>query len=122
MPEDHRRGPLRAAGRTAWSAAWPAPSWGNPDGMAFFLLHRPDVAADSYSRSRWHCVGVELKRSEKSAIELYEEATYLLRRAPVSVIATYYTGAVPVVLAFLFFWADMSQSSFAYEHCAPASL
>src|SRR5260370_34628369 len=22
----------------------------------------------------------------------------------------------------MFFWADMSQSSFAYEHCAPASL
>ncbi len=63
-----------------------------------------------------------MKRSEKSAIELYEEATYLLRRAPASVIAAYYTGSAPFILAFLFFWADMSQSSFAYEHCAPASL
>src|SRR5258708_12746532 len=37
-------------------------------------------------------------------------------------IATYYAGSLPFILAFLFFWADMSQSSFAYEHCAPASL
>jgi hypothetical protein len=63
-----------------------------------------------------------MKRREKSAVELYEEAIYLLRRAPASVIATYYAGSLPFILALLFFWADMSQSSFAYEHCAPASL
>src|ERR1700687_5436624 len=121
MPEDHRRGSSCAAERSAPRTAWAAPSCGNPDGMAVFLLHRPDVVADSDCRSRWYGVGVELKRSEKSAVELYEEATHLLRRAPVSVIA-YYTGSVPFILAFLFFWADMSQSSLAYEHCAPASL
>ncbi|HUA17441.1 MAG TPA: DUF4129 domain-containing protein [Bryobacteraceae bacterium] len=59
---------------------------------------------------------------EKSAIELFEEATYLLRRAPGGAIAAYYTGSVPFVLGFLFFWADMSQSAFAYEQCAAASL
>jgi len=63
-----------------------------------------------------------MKRREKSAVELYEEGIYLLRRAPASVIATYYAGSLPFTLGFLFFWADMSQSSFAYEHCAPASL
>src|SRR5260370_33083781 len=63
-----------------------------------------------------------MKRRAKSAVDLYEEAIYLLRRAPASMIATYYAGSLPFILAFLFFWADMSQSSFAYEHCAPASL
>src|SRR5260370_13018742 len=63
-----------------------------------------------------------MKRREKSAVELYEEAIYLLRRAPASVIGTYYAGSLPFILALMFFWADMSQSSFAYEHCAPASL
>src|ERR1019366_9370994 len=33
----------------------------------------------------------------------------------------YYTGSLPFVLGFLFFWADMSQSAFAYDHCAPAA-
>jgi hypothetical protein len=67
-------------------------------------------------------MGFEMKRSEQSPIELFEEAIYLLRRAPVAAIATYYVGSLPFVLAFLFFWADMSQSSFAYDHCAPGSL
>lgn len=63
-----------------------------------------------------------MKRPAKSAIELYEEAVYLLRSAPASALAAYYTGSLPFVLAFLFFWADMSQSAFAYDHCAPAAL
>jgi hypothetical protein len=63
-----------------------------------------------------------MKRQEKSPIELYEEAVYLLRRAPASVIATYYAGSLPFILGFLFFWADMSQNSFAFDHCAPAAL
>src|SRR5579863_9299600 len=63
-----------------------------------------------------------MKRPAKSAIELYEEAVYLLRRAPVSALAAYYAGSLPFVLGFLFFWADMSHSSFAYDHCAPAAL
>ncbi len=63
-----------------------------------------------------------MRRSEKSAVELYEEAIYLLRRASVSTISTYYVGSLPFILGFLFFWADMSQNSFAFDHCAPASL
>ena len=63
-----------------------------------------------------------MKRREKSAIEMFEEATHLLRRAPASALAAYYAGALPFVLALLFFWSDMSQSAFGYEHVAPASL
>ena len=63
-----------------------------------------------------------MKRREKSPIELYEEAVYLLRSAPAAVLASYYIGALPFILALLFFWADMTQNALAYEHCAPASL
>jgi hypothetical protein len=55
------------------------------------------------------------RRSEVSALELVEEALGLLRRQPVGVIAVYYLGAVPFVLAGLFFWADMSRSPRALE-------
>jgi Domain of unknown function (DUF4129) len=65
---------------------------------------------------------VPMKRPAKSAVELYEEAVYLVRRAPASALAAYYVGSLPFVLAFQFFWADMSQSAFAYDHCAPAAL
>ena len=63
-----------------------------------------------------------MSKREKSAIELFEEAAYLLRRAPGPAVAAYYTGSLPFALGFLFFWADMSQSAFAYEHCAAAAL
>jgi Domain of unknown function (DUF4129) len=65
---------------------------------------------------------VPMKRPARSAVELYEEAVYLLRSAPASALAAYYAGSLPFVLAFQFFWADMSQSAFAYDHCAPAAL
>ncbi|MGD0298189.1 MAG: DUF4129 domain-containing protein [Bryobacteraceae bacterium] len=63
-----------------------------------------------------------MKRPSKGAIDLYEEAVYLLRRAPTSALAAYYAGSLPFILGFLFFWADMSHSAFAYDHCAPAAL
>ncbi len=62
-----------------------------------------------------------MKRPARSAIDLYEEAVYLLRRSP-QALAVYYAGSLPFVLGFLFFWSDMSQSAFAYDHCAPAAL
>jgi len=63
-----------------------------------------------------------VRKRQRSAIQLFEEAVFLLRRAPGSAIAAYYIGSLPFVLGFLFFWADMSQSAFAYEHCSAASL
>jgi len=51
--------------------------------------------------------------SERSAIELIEEGTRLVRASGLAALALYYVGALPFVLAFLFFWADMSRDAFA---------
>lgn len=58
----------------------------------------------------------------KDSLDLIEEATYLLRSAPAGAVAAYYIGTLPFLLAFLFFWADMSRAASAYEHSAPAAL
>jgi len=58
----------------------------------------------------------------RKALELVEEATSLLRRAPLECLALYYLGTLPFVLAALYFWADMSRSAAAGEHLAGASL
>jgi hypothetical protein len=50
--------------------------------------------------------------------DLIEEAVHLLRCAPLSLHAAYAVGALPFVLAFLYFWADMSRGAFAREHAA----
>src|SRR5271165_1454214 len=57
----------------------------------------------------------------KSPLDLLEEATYLLRSAPAGALAAYYLGTLPFLLAFLFFWADMSRDAFAYERSVPAA-
>jgi hypothetical protein len=53
------------------------------------------------------------RRSDKTAFELLEEAVHLLRQSPARVLATYFLGVLPFVLALLFFWADMSRNAFA---------
>lgn len=58
----------------------------------------------------------------KSAFDLIEEATHLLRTAPAATLARYFLGAIPFVLGLLFFWADMSRSPLASQHLAAASL
>jgi hypothetical protein len=58
----------------------------------------------------------------KPALELIEEAIHLLRSAPAPYLASYYLGALPFVLATLYFWGDMSRSPFAGEHLIPGSL
>lgn len=55
--------------------------------------------------------------SEKGALELLEEAIHLLRLAPLRTWTFYLVGALPFILSFLFFWADMSRSAFAAGHC-----
>jgi hypothetical protein len=54
--------------------------------------------------------------SEKSGLNLIEDAVHLLRRTPLSIIATYYIGTIPFIVGFLYFWTDMSFSADAYEH------
>jgi hypothetical protein len=56
-----------------------------------------------------------LKSKGLPAIDLLEEAVRLLRRAPASALVAYYLGAVPCMLAALYFIADMSRSAFAAD-------
>jgi hypothetical protein len=66
--------------------------------------------------------GAARRREGKGALELTEEATHLLRAAPLSALAAYYLGALPFVLGFLYFWVDMARSPFAYHHLTGAAL
>ena len=58
----------------------------------------------------------------KSSLELIEQAVHLLRQVPLSVVAGYYVGTLPFVLAALYFWGDMSHSPVADRHLGEAAL
>jgi hypothetical protein len=58
----------------------------------------------------------------KPALEMLEEAVHLLRSMPAAGLCLYYIGALPFVLGFLYFWADMSASPFAQDHAGLGSL
>ncbi|PYS52735.1 MAG: hypothetical protein DMG13_15455 [Acidobacteria bacterium] len=62
------------------------------------------------------------QQSGQGSLDLIEEATHLLRAAPAATLATYYVGAIPFVLGFLYFGAEMSRSPFAGQHLAEAAL
>ncbi len=62
------------------------------------------------------------KIQEKSALEIIDEATHLLRGNALTLLPIYYIGSLPFIMGFLFFWGDMSRSAFAAEHCAAAAL
>jgi hypothetical protein len=62
------------------------------------------------------------RRSGQPALELIEESVHLLRRAPALSLAVYYTGALPFVLGFMYYWSDMSNSAFAHQRCAEGAL
>jgi hypothetical protein len=59
---------------------------------------------------------------EERCLDLIERAMHLLRMAPFQTILLFYLGAVPFILAILFFLADMSSSPFADDRCAGAAL
>ena len=59
---------------------------------------------------------------ERGAIRIIEEATRLLREAPLRVLTVYYVGSLPFALGLLYFWADMSRSALAEKYAAVASL
>ena len=63
-----------------------------------------------------------LRHLGKGGLELVEEATHLLRRALVATLASYYLGALPFVLGFLYFWADMSRNAFAFQRLTTSTL
>lgn len=58
----------------------------------------------------------------KAPLDLIEEALHLLRLAPAFVLLTYYIGALPFVLGLLYFWTDMSRSSFAEQRLPAAAV
>jgi hypothetical protein len=58
----------------------------------------------------------------KGAIELIEEATHLLRRAPAGALCAYAVGTLPFVLGLLYFWSDMSRSAQAETRLPAAAL
>ncbi|MFB3890866.1 MAG: DUF4129 domain-containing protein [Phycisphaerae bacterium] len=62
------------------------------------------------------------KQDARGALDLLEEAAHALRTAGGGAIACYYVGALPMVLAALYFWADMSAGAFAELHLIPAAL
>ena len=59
-------------------------------------------------------------RGGKSAVDILEEATHLLR-ANVSLLGPYYFGSLPFILGLLYFWTDMSTGADAWSHCSEAS-
>jgi len=62
-----------------------------------------------------------LRRKGPGPLDLIEEAVHLLRLSPWAALGVYYVGSLPFMLGLLYFWADMSRGSTAYEHCAPAA-
>jgi hypothetical protein len=56
----------------------------------------------------------------KSAVDILEEATHLLR-ANASLLGPYYFGSLPFILGLLYFWTDMSTGADAWRHCSEAS-
>ncbi len=61
-------------------------------------------------------------RQGKTALEMLEEATQLLRTCPWSVLASYYTGTLPFALGLLYFWTDMGRNPFAARHVVEGAL
>jgi len=59
-------------------------------------------------------------RGGKSAVDILEEATHLLR-ANTSLLAPYYFGSLPFILGLLYFWTDMSTGADAWRHGSEAS-
>ena len=67
-------------------------------------------------RRRFH------RREGPGTLELIEEAAHLLRLSPLPVLGSYFIGSLPFVLGLLYFWAEMSRSATAHEHCATSAL
>jgi len=51
----------------------------------------------------------------ESGLQIAGQALHVFSRVPLSIQLLYYIGTLPFVLAFLYFWFDMSQSAYAHE-------
>jgi hypothetical protein len=61
-------------------------------------------------------------KTGKGAIELCEEATVLLRCAPMETWSYYFAGTLPMVLGLLYFWSDMTRGQQAGDRLVTGSL
>jgi hypothetical protein len=66
-------------------------------------------------------MGRKKGRAGKSAVDILEEATRLLRGDPL-LLAPYYFGSLPFILGLLYFWSDMSAGANAWRHGPQAAL
>jgi len=57
----------------------------------------------------------------RGAVDILEEAVYILSRFP-ETLFIYYIGGLPFVLGFLYFWADMGQGTYGGPHVLGAAL
>src|SRR5213596_877408 len=104
---------------------------GGVDGLVVFLYRRAQPSGDSRFVPRGDSLEKQihgrtmsrkhLRRKGPGPLELIEEAVHVLRLSPWAVLGGYYLGSLPFVLGLLYFWADMSRGSTAYEHCASAA-
>src|SRR4030095_13147059 len=56
-----------------------------------------------------------------SSFNLIEEATALVRSTPRATLAVYYVGAIPFVMAFLYFWPAISRNPLVGQHSGEPS-
>jgi hypothetical protein len=90
-------------------------SWASLDAVRVSRAHDlgKRVVSRSMNRNRNETVG---------PLVLIEEAVHVMRTAPITVLSLYYAGTLPLVLAVLFFWTDMSHGAFAESRLIPGSL
>jgi hypothetical protein len=81
-------------------------------------LHQQSLATEERPRPRRRKA---CQDGEPRAIDLIEEAMYLLRRTPLIAWAVYLCGASPFVFAFLFFWTEMVSSGLAERSLVPGA-
>src|SRR3954464_2433162 len=62
------------------------------------------------------------KQSGRDLFTLVEEATHLLRRAPLGAWLAYVGGSVPFLVSLFYFWNDMAWSPLAPRHLLESSL
>jgi hypothetical protein len=62
------------------------------------------------------------QQESRSVFTFVEEATHLLRRAPLVAWLAYFAGSAPFVVFLFYFWSDMSRSPLASRHLLELSL
>ncbi|MBU2430749.1 MAG: Dyp-type peroxidase, partial [Proteobacteria bacterium] len=56
------------------------------------------------------------------ALDIIEQAFYLLKKMPAQILFLYYLGTMPFIVGILYFFNDMSKNAFAGQYCLSASL